>query len=83
MNAPAREPHIAYGTPEAVRQFVAENFGLACIHAKQAVTFADIGDDIGLEYAARRAAAYVKCALGALHDMKEAKAAKAVEEEFA
>jgi hypothetical protein len=77
------EPHLAHGTPEAFRQFVAENFSLACIHAEQAVTFAGIGDDIGLEYAARRAAAYVKCALGALHDMKEAKAAKAVEEEFA
>jgi hypothetical protein len=75
--------HIAHGSSDAFRQFVSENFSLACIHAEQAVTFAEIGDDIGLEYAARRAAAYVKCALGALHDMKQAKASKAIEEEFA
>jgi hypothetical protein len=76
-------PHIAHGTPEAWRDFIAENFGLACIHAQQAITFADIGDDVGLEYAARRHAAYARCALGALQDMKAAKAAKRAEEEFA
>jgi hypothetical protein len=73
------EPHIAHGTPEAFREFIAENFGLACIQAELAISFAKIGDDAGLEYAARRATAYVKCALGALRDMKQAK----VEEEFA
>jgi hypothetical protein len=84
VNAPSSTTdHVAYGDPEPFREFVAENFGLAIIHLQQAIIYAEVGDDAGLEYAARRATAYFKCALSTLRDLKEAKASKAIGEEFA
>ena len=65
-----------HGTPAAFREFAADALTMASIQAELGRTFAEIGDDVGLEYALRRATAYFRCALGALHDLKEAKAAR-------
>ncbi len=64
--------HISHGSPAALREFIAENFSLAAVHAELICTYASLGDDAGLEYAARRFAAYAKAALSTLPDLKAA-----------
>jgi hypothetical protein len=78
MTGPA--PH---GTPEALREFIAEHLNMACIHASHAVSYAEIGNDAGLEFAIRNAALYFRAAIDTMKQLKAEKAAKAVEEEFA
>jgi len=77
MSAPFS--NVAHGTPDALREFIAENAGLARIQAELAETFAAIGDDTGLEYAVRRLLAYTRQVVGTLADLKEAKAGGAHE----
>lgn len=73
------DQHIAHGTPEAFREFIAECLGMARIQAELGGTYAAIGDDAGLEYAVRRLVAYTRAALGTLNDLRADKA----QEEFA
>ena len=56
---------------------------MACIHASHAVSYAEIGNDAGLEFAIRNAALYFRAAIDTMKQLKAEKAAKAVEEEFA
>jgi hypothetical protein len=66
-----------YGTPEALRQFIAENTDMARIQAELATTYASIGDDVGLEYAIRRLVAYTRAAVSTLPDLRAEKAQEA------
>src|SRR5688572_18392289 len=59
MSGPAQ-----YGTPEAIREYIAEVMWFAGRLADLAQSFAELGDDIGLEYVTRRMVAYLKAALG-------------------
>ena len=57
------------GRPE-LRSIIAENLGLAAIQISLVQTYADLGDDRGLEYALRRFAAYAKLAFATFEDLK-------------
>lgn len=59
-----------HGTPEAFREFIAENLALAQIQAGLGATYAAIGDDTGLEYALRRLVGYTRAALGTMGDLR-------------
>jgi len=74
--------HVSHGTPEALREFIAEQLEMACIHASHALSYAEIGNDAGLEFAVRSAALYFRAAIDTVKQLKAEKAAKAVEEEF-
>ncbi len=65
--------HISHGTPAAYREFIAESLSMARIQAELGATYAEIGDDAGLEYAIRRMVAYTRAALGTLKDLKTEK----------
>ena len=66
--------NVAHGTPDAFREFIAENAALVRVQAGLAETYAATGDDVGLEYAVRRLLAYTRQVVGTLADLKEAKA---------
>lgn len=65
-----------HGTPQALRDFIGETLFLARIQADLAVTYAEIGDDTGLEYTTRRLTAYVRAALATLKDLRNDKEAR-------
>jgi hypothetical protein len=69
MSAPLTN-HIAHGTPEALREFIAENVGLAAIQADLIRVYAELGDDRGLEYGLRHFVAYAKAALNTFADLR-------------
>lgn len=69
--------HIAYGTPEAYRQFIAETLAGAEIHANVARTYAEIGNDAGLAYAIRCLVACTRASVSAMADLKDMKAEQA------
>jgi hypothetical protein len=75
MNAPVKidTDHIAHGTPAAFREFIGECFAMARIEAGLGETYCSIGDDVGLEYAARKLTAYARAMLATLADLKEMK----------
>jgi hypothetical protein len=62
-----------YGSPEAYRESIAEHLAMTRIQAELGITYAQIGDDVGLAYTARRLVAYFKAALGDLNDLQESK----------
>ncbi len=72
MSNPAPTDHIAHGTPAALREYIAENIGLASIQADLVLTYAALGDDKGLEYALRCFTSYTKAALATFSDLKSA-----------
>lgn len=74
MSAPN---HIAYGTPDAYREFIAETLAGAEIHARIGVTYAEIGNDAGLDYAIRCLVANARAAVSVLADLKQMKAEQA------
>lgn len=53
-----------------LREFVHENLALAGVQAELGRTYAELGDDHGLEYALRRFAAHAKAALATFADLK-------------
>jgi hypothetical protein len=67
--------NVAHGTPDALREFIHEHLGLAVINAQVGMSFAEAGDDVGLEYAVRRLAAYTRIAINTLVELKVTKAA--------
>jgi len=71
----ARLPRHARSSPPSTSRW-------ACIHASHAVSYAEIGNDAGLEFAVRSAALYFRAAIDTVKQLKAEKAAKAVEEEF-
>jgi hypothetical protein len=64
---------ISHGTPAAFREYIYEMAGLAAIQAELAMRYAELGDDAGLEYAARRWAAYTRAALATVKDLRSMK----------
>ena len=67
-------PPAAIGTLDAYREFIAETMAGAGVHANLGVTYADIRDDAGLEYAIRCLVACARTALSTLSDLKAMKA---------
>jgi hypothetical protein len=67
---------IAHGTPDAFREFIHEMAGLAALQAKLAMTYAELGDDAGLEYAIRHWMAYTRSAIATMANLKVMKAHK-------
>lgn len=72
MSEPTRQ-QVAHGTPDAFREFIAETLAMAQIQANLGTTYAEIGDDMGLEYAVRRLVAYTRTALATVNDLREEK----------
>jgi hypothetical protein len=66
--------HVAYGTPEAYRQFIAETLAGAAIHANVARTYAEIGNDAGLAFALRCLVACTRTSVSIMADLKTMKA---------
>jgi hypothetical protein len=62
-----------HGSPDAYREFIGEALELVRINAQQGVTYAAIGDDVGLEYATRRVVAYARAAITTLTDLRQTK----------
>ncbi len=62
---------VSHGTPAAFREYIYEMAGLAAIQAELAMRYAELGDDVGLEYATRRWVAYTRAAFGTLKDLKQ------------
>ncbi len=62
---------ISHGTPAAFREYIHEMAGLAAIQTELAMRYAELGDDVGLEYATRRWVAYTRAAFGTLKDLKQ------------
>lgn len=75
MNAPSQ--HTAPDLTQ-FREFIGEAMSMAAIQADLAVTYAQISDDTGLEYATRSLVAYTRAAAGALKDLKSVKAQKEI-----
>jgi hypothetical protein len=73
--------HISHGTPAAFRAYIFEMAGLAAIQAELAMRYAELGDDVGLEYATRKWVAYTRAAFGTLKDLKQMKNHKEVHNE--
>ena len=67
----------ALGTPDAYREFIAHALGRAEILANLGQTYAEIGDDAGLDYSIRSLAAYIQTAVSTLADLKALKAKQA------
>jgi hypothetical protein len=63
--------HIAHGSPEAYREFIAEAAGMARIQAQLIETYASIGDDAGAAYALRKLMLYAKTLLTTVCDLQE------------
>ena len=71
MNAPLRTPDI--GSRDEMREFIRENLAMVRIQADLGATYADIRDDIGLNYAVRKLAAYMQAALATIADLEATK----------
>ena len=77
MSAPLRNP-APIGTADELREFAAENLQLARIQADLGATYAEIGDDPGLEYATRKLVAHTRAVVATVADLKALKQAKEV-----
>jgi hypothetical protein len=67
---------ISHGTPDVFREAIHEMAGMVSLQAKLAMTYAELGDDTGLEYAIRHWVAYTRSALATMADLKAMKAHK-------
>jgi hypothetical protein len=70
LNAPV--DHIAFGTPAALREFVAECLHLSAFYASMGVNYSEVGDDAGLEVSTRKATAAMRQAISVMAMLKEA-----------
>ena len=68
---------IAFGTPAAYRGLIAGTLAGAGVHANLGVTYAEIRDDAGLDYAIRCLVACTRTAVSTLSDLKAMKAEQA------
>jgi hypothetical protein len=59
------------GRPE-LRELIHEYVGLASIHAGLCQTYAELGDDLGLQYALRRFRSYAEAAISIFGDLDDA-----------
>ena len=72
MNAPVN--HVAFGTPAALREFVAECLQMTAFYASMGVNYGEVGDDAGLEVSTRKAAAALRQAISVMAMLKEVNA---------
>jgi hypothetical protein len=70
-------PAAAIGTLNAYREFIAGTMASAGVHANLGVTYAEIGNDAGLDYAIRCLVACTRAAVSTLSDLKAVKAEQA------
>ena len=77
MNVPLRNA-APIGSPEALREFAAENLELACIQADLGVTYCEINDIVGLQYAVHRLVASTRAVVATVADLKAFKHVKEV-----
>jgi hypothetical protein len=54
-----------------LRACIHEAAGLAALQAQMAMAYAELGDDVGLQYALRRLVAYTRSALAMLSDLNK------------
>ncbi|GJD47239.1 hypothetical protein AFCDBAGC_5132 [Methylobacterium cerastii] len=66
--------HIAYGSLDAYREFIAETLAGAEIHARIGQSYVEAGNDAGLEYSVRCLIANVRAAASILAELKKSKA---------
>ena len=69
--------HIAYGSLDAYRAFIAETLAGAEIHARIGQSYVEAGNDAGLEYSVRCLIANVRAAASVLAELKKSKADQA------
>jgi len=72
--APHDTPPPSAHAHDGYRDYIAEQLAMIRIQAEVGETHASIGDDAALTYAMRRLAGHMKAAIGALADLKQAKA---------
>ena len=78
MSAPhSPVDHIAYGSLDAYREFIAETLAGAEIHARIGQSYVEAGNDAGLEYSVRCMIANVRAAASILAELKKSKAEQA------
>lgn len=78
MSAPhSPRDHLAYGSLDAYRAFIAETLAGAEIHARIGQSYVEAGDDAGLKYSVRCLIANVRVAASILAELKKAKAEQA------
>ena len=65
--------HVSHGTPAALREYIHEMAGMATLQAELVMRYAELGDDVGLEYATRKWIAYTRTVIGTLGDLKALK----------
>src|SRR3954452_4156891 len=65
------QDHIAYGTPEACREFIEEMLAMAQIQARLGRIYAESGDDMGLLSAVRRFLAYARAVTDTATDLAQ------------
>ncbi|MDR7040621.1 hypothetical protein J2X36_005404 [Methylobacterium sp. BE186] len=65
--------HIAHGSPEALREFVAECLSRANLYTSMGIGYAAASDDAGLDYSIRCTVASLRQAISVLALLKETK----------
>ncbi|GJD51766.1 hypothetical protein OPKNFCMD_4524 [Methylobacterium crusticola] len=74
MNASTRNTdHIAFGSPEALRECAAECLNMVHFYSGMAVDYASATDDVGIDYSTRRAVAAMRQAVAILKMLRESK----------
>ena len=69
--SPLNPDDYAYGDPDKLRAYIAERMAAVAMRADLVNTYAVLGDDVGLRYAMRCAAAEFRVALNLLGDLTE------------
>jgi hypothetical protein len=60
---------ISHGTLVAYREYIREMAGMAALQAELTMKYAELGDDVGLQYALHCLVAYTRSALATLSDL--------------
>jgi hypothetical protein len=66
---PTDHDTIPHGGPEMLRARIREAAGRAALQAQMAMDYAELGDDVGLQYALRCLVAYTRSALATLSNL--------------
>jgi hypothetical protein len=61
----------SHGTPEMLREVIAEHLQLVALHADLGVGHATAGDDAGLAYSVRKVTAYLRVVAATTADLIE------------
>ncbi|AWN47158.1 hypothetical protein DK419_13225 [Methylobacterium terrae] len=66
---------VAHGSPGPAREFLARTAAAARVQASLVETYAEIGDDVGLLYASRCMAAYLRATVAGIEELERTRAA--------